>query len=44
MTIQSPPYTITDTIIDKISEISRLLGKPTAENTLDKKPHLRKAN
>ena len=44
MTIQSPPYTITDTIIDKISEISLLLGKLTAKNTLDKKPHLRKAN
>ena len=44
MPAQTPPYTITDTIINKISSISRLLGKLTAENTLNKKPYLRKAN
>ncbi len=40
----TPPYTITDDIINLISVISNLLGKLTAEGTLAKKPHLRKAN
>ena len=44
MSAESPPYTITDTIIDKISSISKLLGQITAEDSLNKQPRLRKIN
>ena len=44
MSAESPPYTITDTIIDKISPISKLLGQITAEDSLNKQPRLRKIN
>ncbi len=44
MSIQAPSYTVTDTIIDKISSISRLLGQNSAENIFERRPHLRKVN
>lgn len=44
MQVHAPPYEITDSIIDKVSSISRLLGQITAEQSFDKKPHLRKIN
>ena len=40
----TPPFEITDTIIHLISEISKQLGKISAEKTFDKNPRLRKIN
>ena len=40
----TPPFEITDTIIHLISEISKQLGKISAEKTFDKNPTLRKIN
>lgn len=44
MDIYTPPFTVTDTIIAHVSSISEKVGKITATNHLEAKPHLRKNN
>lgn len=39
-----PPFTITDEILSYVSSISEKIGRITATNNLESKPHLRKSN
>ena len=42
--MKQPPFTITNRIIDQISEISSLTGRITERNMLNKSPELRRIN
>ena len=39
-----PPFTITNEILSYVSSISEKIGRITATNNLEAKPHLRKNN
>jgi Fic family protein len=39
-----PPYTITDSMLDRVAEISEKLGKISVSQGLEAKPHLRRNN
>ena len=40
----SPPFTITNSIIEKVSSISEKIGRISIRNPLDSRPHLRRSN
>lgn len=39
-----PPFTITNEILSYVSSVSEKIGRITATNNLEAKPHLRKNN
>ena len=44
MTDYTPPFTITNTMLDCVASISEKIGKMSALKNLEAKPHLRKNN